>query len=68
MSAVSSNDALICPYCRHDFEDSHLLGEGNDTEDCPACGKEFDYSVTRTATYTSWPAAASTENHNQPNQ
>lgn len=45
MSTIFANDALYCPYCHHDFEDSHLLGQGNDTTDCPACGREFDYSI-----------------------
>lgn len=50
MSTIFAHDALYCPYCRFRFEDSPFLGQGNDTTDCPACGREFDYSIDASVT------------------
>lgn len=42
---------LRCPYCDYLFRNAWEMGEGDVDEECPECGKHFEWSTEVTVEY-----------------
>jgi formylmethanofuran dehydrogenase subunit E len=52
MSNTINEEEIICPYCDHEYSDSHEF-DGDDGElKCDVCGKEFSYQREVEITYS----------------
>lgn len=53
-TAVNWEDEVICPYCGYRIEDDegYYVREGTGEEECPRCGKIFDFEACVEVTYS----------------
>lgn len=48
------DDEMICPHCEHIERDAWEFDKDDGKAFCGHCEKEFNYSRSRTTTYTTW--------------
>lgn len=53
-TSTDYEDEIVCPYCGYRMEDteSYYIGQGQGEDECPECGKTFDFEVHIEVTYS----------------